>query len=117
VTGPERAIRWSTVAAVAAVALIAGWVSYLHAYEVVSAHGESGIVARLYPGTVDGLIYAASMVLLDAARRAVPAPPSPPGQRWPWSAPTSCSWSSSAAPPSLPAPGRYRRHPGAWPTR
>lgn len=73
-TGPERAIRWSTVAAVAGVALIAGWVSYLHAYEVVSAHGESGIVARLYPGTIDGLIYAASMVLLDAARRGVPAP-------------------------------------------
>jgi hypothetical protein len=32
------------------------------------------MVARLYPGTIDGLIYAASMVLLDAARRGVPAP-------------------------------------------
>jgi hypothetical protein len=74
VTAAERAIRWSTIAAVAAVAVVAGWVSYLHAYEVVSAHGESGLVGRLYPGTVDGLIYAASMVLLDAARRAVPAP-------------------------------------------
>jgi hypothetical protein len=28
----------------------------------------------LYPGTIDGLIYAASMVLLDAARRDVKAP-------------------------------------------
>ncbi len=64
-----RAIRWSTVAAVAAVAIVAGWVSYLHAYDVVAAHGEHGILARLYPGTIDGLIYAASMVLLDAARR------------------------------------------------
>ena len=73
-SGAERAIRWSTVAAVAAVALIAGWVSYLHAYEVVRAHGEAGMVARLYPGTIDGLIYAASMALLDAARRGVPAP-------------------------------------------
>ena len=70
----DRAIRWSTVAAVAAVALIAGWVSYLHAYQVVSAHGEAGPVGRLYPGTIDGLIYAASMALLDAARRGVPAP-------------------------------------------
>jgi hypothetical protein len=70
-----RAIRWSTVAAVAAVAIVAGWVSYLHAYEVVAAHGEHGILARLYPGTIDGLIYAASMVLLDAARRDAKAPP------------------------------------------
>ncbi|HUY51118.1 MAG TPA: DUF2637 domain-containing protein [Streptosporangiaceae bacterium] len=70
----DRAIRWSTVAAVAGVALVAGWVSYLHAWDVVSAHGEAGPVGRLYPGTIDGLIYAASMVLLDAARRGVPAP-------------------------------------------
>jgi len=70
-----RAIRWSTVLAVAAVAIIAGWVSYMHAYDVVRAHGEHGILARLYPGTIDGLIYSASMVLLDAARRAVTPPP------------------------------------------
>src|SRR5690349_3739496 len=70
-----RAIRWSTVAAVAGVAIVAGWVSYLHAYDVVAAHGEHGILARLYPGTIDGLIYAASMVLLDAARRRVTPPP------------------------------------------
>jgi len=74
-TGAERAIRWSTVAAVTGVAIVAGWVSYDHALTVVRAHGESGIVARLYPGTIDGLIYAASMVLLEAARRQAPAPP------------------------------------------
>lgn len=65
----ERAIRWSTVAAVVLVAAVAGIVSYLHALAVVSAHGETGVVGELYPGTIDGLIYAASMVLLDAARR------------------------------------------------
>ena len=70
-----RAIRWSTVAAVAAVAVVAGWVSYVHAYDVVRAHGEHGPLARLYPGTIDGLIYSASMVLLDAARRGVRPPP------------------------------------------
>ena len=70
-----RAIRWSTVLAVAGVALVAGWVSYVHAYDVVRAHGEHGILARLYPGTIDGLIYSASMVLLDAARRDVKPPP------------------------------------------
>jgi hypothetical protein len=75
VTGTGRAIRWSTVLAVAAVAIVAGWVSYMHAYDVVRAHGEYGILARLYPGTIDGLIYSASMVLLDAARRGVKPPP------------------------------------------
>jgi Protein of unknown function (DUF2637) len=73
VTG-GRAIRWSTVAAVAAVAIVAGWVSYVHAYDVVRAHGEHGALAWLYLGTIDGLIYAASMVLLDAARRGVHPP-------------------------------------------
>jgi hypothetical protein len=41
---------------------------------VVSSHGEFGAVAVAYPATVDGLIFAASMVLLDSARRNVPAP-------------------------------------------
>lgn len=67
-------IRWSTVAAVAAVAGVAGWVSYEHAFAVVRAHGESGAIAAAYPVTVDGLIYSASMVLLDSARRGVRAP-------------------------------------------
>jgi len=71
----ERAIRWSTVAAVTGVAVIAGIVSYEHAYTVVHAHGEPGPVARIYPGTIDGLVFAASMVLLDSARRRVQAPP------------------------------------------
>jgi hypothetical protein len=74
-TGAGRAIRWSTILAVAAVAIVAGWVSYVHAYDVVRAHGEHGALARLYPGTIDGLIYSASMVLLDAARRGVKPPP------------------------------------------
>ena len=70
----DSLIKWSTVLAVAAVALVAGWVSYVHALDVVTAHGEHGALAHLYPGTIDGLIYSASMVLLDAARRDVKAP-------------------------------------------
>lgn len=62
------------MAAVAVGAGIAGWVSYVHAYDVIRSHGEAGLVGRVYPGTVDGLIYCASMVLLDAARRGVAAP-------------------------------------------
>jgi hypothetical protein len=70
----QGVIRWSTVAVVSAVAAIAGWVSYDHALAVVRAHGETGAVARAYPLTIDGLIYAASMVLLNAARRGLDRP-------------------------------------------
>jgi len=43
------------------------------------AHAEAGWTARLVPLTVDGLIYASSMVMLDSARR---APPVPALARW-----------------------------------
>jgi hypothetical protein len=56
------------VAAVAAVA------SYEHAYDPARAHSEAGWTARLVPLTVDGLIYASSMVILDSARRKTPVP-------------------------------------------
>ena len=70
----DRAIRLSTAAAVLAVAGIAAYVSYWHAYAVVLAYGESGITARLEPATIDGLVYASSMVILYAARHRVPVP-------------------------------------------
>ena len=78
-SGIDRAIRLSTAAAVLAVAGIAAYVSYWHAYAVVRAHGESGITARLEPVTIDGLVYASSMVILYAARHRVPVPSSPAG--------------------------------------
>jgi hypothetical protein len=72
------AVRWlmrRRAVAVLGVAGIAAYVSYWHAYEVVRAHGESGVTARLEPATIDGLVYASSMVVLYAARHrlAVPA--------------------------------------------
>ena len=73
-SGIDRAIRLSTAAAVLAVAGIAAYVSYWHAYAVVRAHGENGITARLEPATIDGLVYASSMVVLYAARHRVPVP-------------------------------------------
>jgi hypothetical protein len=73
-SGIDRAIRLSTAAAVLAVAGIAAYVSYWHAYAVVRAHGESGITARLEPATIDGLVYASSMVVQYAARHRVPVP-------------------------------------------
>ena len=73
-SGIDRAIRLSTAVAVLAVAGIAAYVSYWHAYAVVRAHGETGITARLEPTTIDGLVYASSMVVLYAARHRVPVP-------------------------------------------
>jgi hypothetical protein len=71
----DRLIRLTTALAVAAVAAVAAVISYRHAYELVRSHGESGLTARLVPFTVDGLILAASMLILDANRRNQPAPP------------------------------------------
>jgi uncharacterized protein DUF2637 len=73
-TGADRIIRWSTAGAVVCVAAVAAVASYEHAYALVRAHGEPGRTARLVPLTVDGLIYASSMVLLDSARRQMPIP-------------------------------------------
>ena len=65
----DRLTRVTTALAVGIVAAVAAVISYRHAYELVRTHGESGITARLVPFTVDGLIWAASMVILDASRR------------------------------------------------
>ncbi len=69
-----RLIRVTTALAVVAVAVVAAIISYQHAYQLVCSHGESGVTARLLPFTVDGLIWAASMVVLDASRRNQPVP-------------------------------------------
>jgi hypothetical protein len=65
----DRLIRLTTALAVVAVAGVAAIISYQHAYELVTSYGETGLTARLLPFTVDGLIWAASMVVLDASRR------------------------------------------------
>lgn len=70
-----RLIRITTALAVVAVAGVAAIISYQHAYELVTSHGETGLTARLLPFTVDGLIWAASMVVLDASRTNHPVPP------------------------------------------
>jgi hypothetical protein len=60
-------IRWSTAGAVVGVAAVAAVASYEHAYDLVWT-------ARLVPLTVDGPIYASSMVMLDSVRRKAPVP-------------------------------------------
>jgi hypothetical protein len=70
----DRLTRITTALAVLMVAGVAATISYQHAYELVRSHGETGVTARLLPFTVDGLIWAASMVVLDASRRNHPVP-------------------------------------------
>ena len=72
--GVDRAIRVSTAAVVLAVAGIAAYISYWHAYAVVREYGETGVTARLEPATIDGLVYASSMVILYAARHRIAVP-------------------------------------------
>jgi hypothetical protein len=69
-SGADRVIRWSTALAVLGVAAA----SYEHAYDLMRAHGELGWTARMILLTVDGLICASSMVMLDSARCKTPVP-------------------------------------------
>lgn len=70
----DKLIRVSAASTVVGIGLVAAYVSYRHALEVVRAHGETGPTALLSPLTIDGLVFVASMVLLDAARRGDRAP-------------------------------------------
>ena len=70
----DRAVRWATVLAVVAVAGVAAYVSYWHAVTVVTRLGEHATIGHLYPVAIDGIIVAASMVLLDAARHSEKSP-------------------------------------------
>ncbi|MFA1550772.1 DUF2637 domain-containing protein [Actinomadura chokoriensis] len=73
----ELVIKVTTALAVVAVATVAALISYAHMLDLVRSHGETGTTARLVPFTVDGLIWAASMVILDATRRDRPVPALP----------------------------------------
>jgi hypothetical protein len=70
----DTVIRVLAAAVVLAVAAFAAIVSYSHIFELGSHHGQDGTAARLLPLSVDGLIAAASLVMLHAARRKLPVP-------------------------------------------
>jgi hypothetical protein len=70
----DRLIRAATAAVVCAVAGFAAVVSYTHIYDLGRAHGQDGTPARLLPLSVNGLILAASLVLLHEARNGRDAP-------------------------------------------
>lgn len=70
----DRLIRSATATVVITVAAFAAVVSYSHIYDLGRAHGQDGTAARLLPLSVDGLILAASLVLLHEARNNRRAP-------------------------------------------
>ena len=114
----DHLIRVTTALAVVTVACVAAITSYQHAYGLVSTHGEHGLTARLLPFTVDGLIWAASMLHwpawppvlasvlilmpgLHLAFKAVPVPAAPTRA----AAPPGLTVSDGPRPP--PAPSRH----------
>jgi hypothetical protein len=70
----DTVIRVLAAVAVLAVAAFAAIVSYSHIFELGRHHGQDGTAARLLPLSVDGLIAAASLVMLHAARRKLDVP-------------------------------------------
>jgi hypothetical protein len=70
----DTVIRVLAAIVVLAVAAFAAIVSYSHIFELGRGHGQDGTAARLLPLSVDGLIAAASLVMLHAARRKLGVP-------------------------------------------
>lgn len=69
-----RFIRWTTVLAVLAAVIVAGWASWTHGYHVALSHHQPPGLAAIYPGTIEGLVYSAGMVVLDYSRRIMQVP-------------------------------------------
>ncbi len=70
----DTVIRLLTAAVVLAVATFAAIVSYSHIYFLGRHNGQDGTAARMLPLSVDGLIAAASLVMLHAARKKLGTP-------------------------------------------
>src|ERR1035438_7838379 len=70
----DKLIRLSTGGTVTAVASFAAIISYSHIFDLGIQHGQNGTAGRLLPLSVDGLILAASLVMLYVARAKLPTP-------------------------------------------
>nr|MBA2696962.1 DUF2637 domain-containing protein [Actinomycetota bacterium] len=105
---PSRVVRVVTVAAVLLVAAVAAIVSYAHMQEVARDAGEAWR-AWLLPLSVDGLVVAASMVLLAQRRAALP------GGRLAWCALLGGVAASLAANVAAAEPTATARVVAAWP--
>lgn len=70
----RRLRAWVRITATTAVAGIAAWASYWHMAAVASTYGEVGPTVYLLPLSVDGLIVAASVTLIEIGARVVVDP-------------------------------------------
>nr|WP_159944027.1 DUF2637 domain-containing protein [Nocardiopsis sp. FR6] len=102
--------RWTTIAAVLMLALIAAVVSYSHMYELALRHGEPEWRAALFPLSVDGMIVGASMTLLSDARHGRK------GGLLPWALLIIGSGASLAANVAVADPTMWSRIIHAWPS-
>jgi hypothetical protein len=64
----DRVIRAGLVVSLGVVTVIAIAVSYGHLWDLAKDNGEKGAAAAVLPVTVDGLILATSLVIVNAAR-------------------------------------------------
>lgn len=64
-----KGLRWATVIAVSVVGLVAAVMSFRHQFDLALGHGESPLTARLLPLSVDGLLMAGTLAVLDASRK------------------------------------------------
>src|ERR1017187_5112165 len=70
----DKLIRLSTGGTVTAVASFPAIISYSHIFDLGIQHGQNGTAGRLLPLSVDGLILAASLVMLYVARAKLTTP-------------------------------------------
>jgi len=73
-TAGDAVIHWAATISVITVTAIAAVISYGHARELVIRYGVTGRAADTLPLTIDGLVATCSLVLVDCARHARPAP-------------------------------------------
>jgi hypothetical protein len=106
----SRWSRWTTIAAVLMLAVIAAVVSYSHMYELALRNGEPEWRAALFPLSVDGMIVAASMNLLSDARNGRK------GGLLPWTLLIVGSGASLAANVAVADPTMWSRIIHAWPS-
>ena len=70
----DKMIMFATAGTVTAVASFAAIISYSHIFDLGIQHGQNGTAGRLLPLSVDGLILAASLVMLYVARAKLSTP-------------------------------------------
>lgn len=91
------------IAVTSGIAAIAAWISYHHMVGVVARYGENGTVPYLLPLSVDGLIFVASISLIElSAHSSLPAVTSPAATNI--AEPSAASAAETPATPTPPIP-------------